>query len=108
VGRVIIQEGVYTFETIGDEHAVVEPVVYLWGEEAVGGFYRIHNNRGIDENLNTPGMHFKPMAFSSPCNEPCRDQKPAEKSCENRYYAYGVVARLSMLAASYEMRDINT
>lgn len=106
VDRVIIQEGVYTFETIGEERAVAEPVVYLWGEEVVGGFYRIHNKRGIDENLNTPGMHFKPMAFSSSCNEPCHDQAAAAESCENRYYAYGVIARLSMLAASYEMRDI--
>lgn len=104
VNRVIIQEGVYTFETIGDEKAVAEPVVYLFGERAVGGFYRIHNNRGVDENLNAPGMQFKPMAFSYACNEPCRFKEPT--SCENRYYAYGVIARLSMLAASYEMRDL--
>ncbi len=31
VDRVIIQEGVYTFETVGAEQAVAEPVVYLWG-----------------------------------------------------------------------------
>lgn len=104
VNRVIIQEGVYTFETIGEEHAVAEPVVYLFGERVIGGFYRVHSNRGVDENLNAPGMHFKPMAFSYACNEPCRNKTPS--SCENRYYAYGVVARLSMLAASYEIKDL--
>lgn len=104
VNRVIIQEGVYTFETIGEEKAVAEPVVYLFGERAIGGFYRVHNNRGVDENLNAPGMHFKPMAFSYSCTAPCVSIEPA--SCENRYYAYGVIARLSMLAASYEMRDL--
>lgn len=104
VNRVIIQEGVYTFETIGDEHAVAEPVVYLFGECVIGGFYRIHHNKGVDENLNAPGMHFKPMAFSYACNEPCKNKET--ESCENRYYAYGVIARLSMLAASYEMKDI--
>ena len=64
VRRVIIQEGVHTFETIGQNLAVAEPVVYLWGECVVGGFYRVHKERDIDENLNAPGMHFEPLAFT--------------------------------------------
>jgi glutamate--cysteine ligase len=104
VDRVIIQEGVYTFETIGEEKAVAEPVVYLFGEQVIGGFYRVHNKRGIDENLNAPGMHFKPMAFSYACREPCAQKQT--NTCENRYYAYGVIARLSMLAAAYEMKEL--
>jgi glutamate--cysteine ligase len=103
VDRVIVQEGVYTFETWGPENAVAEPVVYLWGERVVGGFYRVHKERNIDENLNAPGMHFEPLAFVTPCHQPKRDSKPDE--CQNRFYAYGVVARLSMLAAAREMRE---
>ena len=45
------------------ENAVAEPVVYMWGERVVGGFYRVHKERGIDENLNAPGMHFEPLAL---------------------------------------------
>jgi glutamate--cysteine ligase len=94
VRSVIIQEGVYTFETWGTEQAVAEPVVYLWGCRVVGGFYRVHQDRGNDENLNSPGMRFEPLAFAESCDAPC-----------NRFYIYGVVARLSMLAAAREMKD---
>lgn len=100
VHRVIIQEGVYTFETIGADSAVAEPVIYLWGQRVVGGFYRVHKDRGIDENLNAPGMHFEPLAFEKPCHQPA-----FQDECQNRFYAYGVVARLSMLAAAREMQE---
>ncbi|OGT41030.1 MAG: glutamate--cysteine ligase [Gammaproteobacteria bacterium RIFCSPHIGHO2_12_FULL_37_34] len=104
VNRVIIQEGVYTFEVVGSAQAVAEPVVYLWGDCVVGGFYRVHKERGTDENLNAPGMHFEPIAFSQPCHEPC---KPVEEqdACKNRFYLYGIVAKLSMLAAAREIYD---
>lgn len=103
VNKVIIQEGVHTFETIGDEQSVAEPVVYLMGTKVVGGFYRVHKDRGVDENLNSPGMHFEPIAFSQRCDNPCAQQAP--DACQNRLYLYGIVARLSMLAAAREMKD---
>ena len=103
VSRVIIQEGVYTFETVGETNAVAEPVVYLWGRRVVGGFYRVHKERSVDESLNAPGMHFEPIPFAKPCNQPCANKDP--DAGENRFYTYGVVARLSMLAAAREMRD---
>ena len=53
VQHVIIQEGVLTNERIND--AVAEPVVYMMDRYVVGGFYRVHAERGIDENLNAPG-----------------------------------------------------
>lgn len=104
VTRVILQEGVYSFETVGEAGAVAEPVVYLWGQRVVGGFYRIHKDRAVDESLNAPGMHFEPIAFAKPCHEPCREKEP--DACENRFYSYGVIAKLSMLAAAREMRDL--
>ena len=103
VNRVIVQEGVYTFETWGPDNAVAEPVVYMWGQRVVGGFYRVHKDRGIDENLNAPGMHFEPLAFARPCDEPTNGAAPNE--C-NRFYAYGVIARLGMLAAAREMQQV--
>lgn len=101
VRRVIIQEGVYTFEVIGPDKAVAEPVVYLWGSCVVGGFYRVHKDRGTDENLNAPGMHFQPIAFAKPCNQPSDNAAPLD--CHNRLYLYGIIAQLSMLAAAREM-----
>jgi glutamate--cysteine ligase len=103
VRSVIVQEGVYTFETWGNDNDVAEPVVYLWGERVVGGFYRVHKDRGIDENLNSPGMHFKPLPFAKSCHQPHESADPGE--CQNRFFAYGVIARLSMLAAAREILD---
>lgn len=103
VRRVIIQEGVYTFETTGAQQSVAEPVVYLWGDTVVGGFYRVHKDRGVDENLNSPGMHFEPLAFTKPCDQPREDCGPED--CQNRFFIYGIVAQLSMLAAAREISE---
>ncbi|CAM2950550.1 glutamate--cysteine ligase [Legionella worsleiensis] len=103
VDRVIIQEGVYTFETMPDG-AVAEPVVYMIGQFVVGGFYRVHKGRGIDENLNAPGMHFEPLAFAQACNMPSDELEVVD--CPNRFYVYGVIARLAALAAAREIRAI--
>jgi len=103
VARVLIQEGVYTFETMPDG-AVAEPVVYMIGQFVVGGFYRVHQGRGIDENLNAPGMHFEPLAFAKPCNLPCDDLEVVE--APNRFYVYGVIARLAALAAAREIAAV--
>jgi glutamate--cysteine ligase len=99
VHDVIIQEGVHTFETVNN--AVAEPVVYMMDHYVVGGFYRVHTQRGRDENLNAPGMHFEPLAFEAPCSLPDCNQGP--DAPPNRFYAYGVVARLALLAASVEI-----
>ncbi|MCE3271763.1 glutamate--cysteine ligase [Ramlibacter sp.] len=100
VTEVIIQEGVLTAERIHD--AVAEPVVYLMDRYVVGGFYRVHAERGIDENLNTPGASFVPLAFAESTRLPQPGQKPGA-SAPNRFYMYGVIGRLAMLAASYEL-----
>ncbi|MBI2786862.1 MAG: glutamate--cysteine ligase [Legionella longbeachae] len=103
VDRVIIQEGVYTFETMPNG-AVAEPVVYMIGQFVVGGFYRVHQERGIDENLNSPGMHFEPLAFAQACNMPCDELEAVDSP--NRFYVYGVIARLAALAAAREIAAI--
>lgn len=104
IRKVILQEGVYTFETWGRQQTVAEPVVYLIDHFVVGGFYRVHTSRGTNENLNAPGMHFEPLAFVNSCITP--DQNMAPDAGPNRFYAYGVVARLALLAAAREIYDI--
>jgi glutamate--cysteine ligase len=99
VSDVLVQEGVYTFEQIND--AVAEPVVYMIDHYVVGGFYRVNTARGVDENLNAPGMHFESLAFEACCTLPNPDCEPDDTP--NRFYAYGVVARLALLAASLEL-----
>ena len=102
--EVIIQEGVLTNERVND--AVAEPVVYMMDRYVVGGFYRIHAERGVDENLNAPGASFVPLAFADSGRLPQPGQKPGSSS-PNRFYMYGVIGRLAMLAASYELEATN-
>ena len=68
----------------------------------VGGFYRVHSERSVDENLNAPGAHYVPLAFAESTHLPQPGVRPGA-SAPNRFYMYGVVARLAMLAASYEL-----
>jgi glutamate--cysteine ligase len=81
--------------------SVAEPGVYVIDRYVVGGFYRVHSGRGIDENLNAPGMHFEPLAFTTRCSLPDLCQNP--DAPPNRFYACGVVARLAQLAGSLEL-----
>ncbi|MGJ8619312.1 MAG: glutamate--cysteine ligase [Methylophilaceae bacterium] len=101
VSEVILQEGVYTFESINN--AVAEPVVYMMDHFVIGGFYRVHTSRDADENLNAPGAHFVPLAFEKPCTLP--DCAGAPDTVPNRFYAYGVIARLALLAAAIELEE---
>ena len=103
IEKVILQEGVYSNETTADG-AIAEPVVYLIGPFVIGGFYRVHRSKARDENLNAPGMHFEPLAFTEACNMP-RGDLPCEES-PNRFYVYGVIARLAALAAAREIAAV--
>jgi glutamate--cysteine ligase len=102
VTDVLVQEGIYTFETVKD--AVAEPVIYTIDQFVVGGFYRVHTGRGQDENLNAPGMQFEPMPFDTACLLPDPDANP--DCVVNRMYAYGVIARLALAAASIELEEM--
>lgn len=104
ISKVLIQEGIYSFEKCGDDQSVAEPVVYSLGHHIVGGFYRVHKQRTPQESLNAPGMHFEPLAFANSCNNP--DQTMAPDDTPNRFYAYGVIARLAILAAAREIQEI--
>ncbi|EJN05817.1 glutamate--cysteine ligase [Herbaspirillum sp. YR522] len=100
VSELVVQEGVHSFERINE--AVAEPVVYMIDRYVVGGFYRVHADRDVNENLNAPGAHFVPLAFAQQHALPDMLAKPGT-TAPNRFYMYGVVARLALLAASLEM-----
>jgi len=104
VSKVIIQEGVYTHETWGEGNAVAEPVVYMIDHNVVGGFYRVHTGRSSSENLNAPGMRFEPLAFEECCITP--DPTQAPDAHPNRFYTYGVIGRLALLAAARESQSV--
>ncbi len=101
VDEVVVQEGVPTVETV--DGGVAEPVVYTIDRYVVGGFYRVHTQRGPDENLNAPGMHYVPLPFAASCHLP--DRGESVEHAVNRFYVYGVVARLALLAAAVELEQ---
>jgi len=101
ITEVIIQKGIHTEESI--DQSVAEPVIYMIDRFVVGGFFRVHTNKEKDENLNSPGMHFIPQPFETSCimpdqGRPCDDEA-------NRFYAYGVIARLALIAAARELQE---
>lgn len=104
VHRVIIQEGVYSFETWGEENMVAEPVIYLLGQYVIGGFYRLHRNKSSSESLNAPGMTFVPLQSAKP-SQSLKEQLTLDEY-PDRFYAYSVVARLSQLAAAREQAKV--
>jgi glutamate--cysteine ligase len=68
----------------------------------VGGFYRVHADRADHQGLVGPGASFVPLAFEQGGQLPQPGVRPGASS-PNRFYMYGVIARLGMLAASYEL-----
>lgn len=123
VTEVMIQEGVYTAEKVGE--SVAEPVVYMMDRYVIGGFYRVHDGRKADENLNASGMTFTPLTGAIPMPEFKEMEKYEGKrhfetwdefmlmpdcshpNCQrNRHYLYGVIGRLAMLAASKELKEV--
>lgn len=96
VSSVLIQEGINTVDESAD--APAEPVVYMVGDTVVGGFYRENKTRARHENLNSRGMSFSPLPFSSACCPPAT----GENTMEARLYVYGVLARLAALSVARE------
>ena len=52
-------------------------------------------------SLNAPGSSFQRLAFDDTCSHP--DPTCGPHDHPNRFYAYGVVARLAELAAAREI-----
>jgi len=104
VDKVILQEGIYSNEKLKPSNHVAEPVIYSFGNNLVGGFYRLHDSKSNSENLNSPGMTFLPIPFKDACINP--NDSETIYSDTNKFYIYGVIARLAILAASKELYNI--
>jgi glutamate--cysteine ligase len=105
LNKVILQEGVYSFEETKGSCNVAEPVIYSFSNFLIGGFYRTHENKANNENLNSPGMIFQPIPLNDICISP--DLSLDIDSQINKYYVYGVVARLAILAAAKELFNLD-
>jgi hypothetical protein len=80
VSQVIMQEGVLTNERMND--AVAEPVVYMMDRYVVGGFYRMHAERGVTRTSARPGSSFVPLAFAESTHLPQPGMKPGRQCAQ--------------------------
>ena len=100
IDQVLVQEGVPTIMTT-DGHTS-EPVIYMMGEELIGGFIRANSERNDMDNLNSQGMFFKKLCFrdlSTSLETGNREELPTLEA------VYGIVAKLSALAAAMELQE---
>lgn len=92
--EVIIQEGVPTADVV--EGAPAEPMMYLIDGYAVGGAYRVNDQRDAKNNLNATGMRFVGM---------CDEKEKAEgryNVADCNFGSLGLIAELASLAAPRE------
>lgn len=97
--EVVIQEGVPSIDSIGGHTA--EPMIYVVDQQAVGGAFRVNEQRDAYSNLNAPGMQFYGMC----------DQEESERSdpalirkrvTHCNFGVYELIARLATLATARE------
>lgn len=99
----IIQEGVPTTDKV--KGFTAEPVMYLVGAKATGGFFRVNEEKGDNENLNSTGMKFVKLCFEEVLGY---ENSSLEEGCnlECLDKMYKLVAVLASLAASEEQFNL--
>jgi glutamate--cysteine ligase len=92
---VLIQEGVETIVKYDD--APAEVTIYLVNGKSSGGFMRTNPLKGTQANLNSQGMIYQKLCLSD-----------VKQDCDHKIKeaVYSIIARLSTLAASHEMKEL--
>ncbi len=105
IDQVIVQEGIPTLMTT--EGHTAEPVIYIMGEELIGGFIRANSERSDMDNLNSQGMFFKKLCFKDLSDSlACKKTTEFPDDFPTLEAVYGVVAKLSALAAAMEISQV--
>jgi glutamate--cysteine ligase len=91
----LIQEGVETI--LKCEDAPAEVTIYLIDGKSIGGFMRTNPLRGTQANLNAQGMLYRKF---------CISDLQQDHDHQIKEHVYSIIARLSTLAASREMKDL--
>jgi glutamate--cysteine ligase len=97
--EVVIQEGVPSIDTINDHTA--EPMIYVVDQQAVGGAFRVNDQRDAYGNLNAPGMRFYGMCDQEE-SEKADAQIIRKRVTHCNFGVYELIARLATLAAARE------
>jgi glutamate--cysteine ligase len=92
---VLIQEGIETI--VKYDEAPAEVTIYLVNGKSSGGFMRANPLKGTQANLNSQGMIYRKFCISD-----------IKQDCDHQIKegVYSVIARLSVLAGAYEMKEL--
>lgn len=94
IEAVILQEGIPTI--VKNQDHTAEPAIYVIGDKLAGGFLRVNERKGPQENLNAPGAVFARLCVSD------LEIDHQGRLMEN---VYGWIARLSVLAVGREFQN---
>jgi len=105
VSAYLLQEGIPTADLY--QGKPIEPVVYLVGGEAIGTFFRIHEEKNDMENLNTPGMSFACLCFHKLDTKKVSNQLTCENS-DALFAVSSLLGKIASLASVYELDQVQT
>lgn len=97
IESIVVQEGIPTATLVN--RLAAEPVIYLFGNQLIGGFLRTNTEKGVEDNLNSQGMVFRMLCMSD-LRQSDTETLNTEPVLE---LVYGSIARISALAAGKEL-----
>lgn len=101
ISRYIIQEGVPTVHKI--DGMTSEVCIYQIANNLAGSFYRSHREKSTYDNLNSPGMEFKPM-----CPHPKENPSCGIPFDQETFDLYRILGRIASIAAYKEIIQLET
>ncbi len=102
VREYLLQEGIPTADLYRGKP--LEPVVYLIGGEAIGTFFRIHEEKNEFENLNAPGMAFSCLCFHK-VETPKKSYQLTYENKDQLFVIASFLGRIASLAAALEQES---
>ena len=102
VSEYLLQEGIPTADLYLGKP--LEPVVYLVGGEAVGTFFRIHEEKTEIDNLNAPGMGFACLCLHK-VEGPKKSYQLTYENRDQLFIVASLLGRVASLAATFELQN---
>jgi glutamate--cysteine ligase len=100
ISSVLLQECIPSADNFNGH--VGEPVVYMLGDQVLGGFFRYSETKSATESLNSPGTQFAKLCLTE------ADEFDEMLVCHRGHCSfelYYTVARIACLATGYEIKN---
>ena len=102
VSEYLLQEGIPTADLYHGKP--LEPVVYLVGGEAIGTFFRIHEEKSDKESLNAPGMDFTCLCLHK-VSAPQKKYQLTYNHKDQLYLVASLLGKIASLASVLEWQN---